>query len=329
MRSRRAYLDIVYEGVNISKEIAEDLMTFSHNDNAHGTADDIAITLKDREEKWINAWFPEKGDKIKVILNLENWDGDNQKESLDLGVFVVDEPSYSISPSQLSLNAISTPSNGNFTDSPVNKGWNKITLKSLFEQIASKNNLTLLFDAQSGITIDRIDQNELSDMNFISDVCGKYGLNYKVSDTKIIIYDEKTYEKKPPILTISKHNVISGQLNCKPTFTGVKVTYSDPASGQNISYTFGKTDKLFSLNQSVKSQSEAEQVAKAKLRELNREGFTAQITVVGTLKIMAATVIQLKDFGRFDGNYFVDKVSQTLPNFTLSIETHKVLEGDY
>jgi len=331
MKTRRAYLDITYQGVSITTDIADDLLSFIHNDNASQTADDITITLKDNRGKWIRDWFPEKGHKLKAVLVLENWNSEGTKEELPLGTFIIDAPEYQLSPSQLDLKGVSIPNSNNFTDDPVSKGWNKIKLKEMISQIAAKHGLTLLYDSQVNPQIERIDQNELSDMNFIADLAKKYGLAYKVSDEQIIIYSQAEYEQKPPVVTVKRTGgvVISGSLRTAPTYTGVKVNFTPPKTGKQVSATFGTTEKLFEVNQSAQNQAEAEQMAKAKLRELNKESMTAELTLVGMLQIVAGVVIKLEDFGKFDGNYFVDKVTQTLPNFSINVSAHKALEGGY
>ena len=331
MITRRAKLIITYEGTDITADIADDLLSFTHNDNASQTADDISITLKDETGKWISDWFPGKGDKIKAAIVTQNWGSDGESKQLDLGTFIVDEPTYSLSPSQLSINATSIPSNANFTDSPVSKAWNKITLQNLTGQIAKKHGLTLMFDSSMDPKIERVDQNEQSDMTFLSEQIKKYGLAYKISSETIIIYSPAEYEQKSPIMTIKRDSgvVISGSLKAEPVYTGVKVVYTPPKTGKKISVTLGTEEKLYTLNKSAASQAEAELMAKGQLRELNQRGYTADLVTVGTTDIVAGVVIALEGFGKFDGKYFVDKVSQSLPNFTVSISAHKVLEGGY
>jgi phage protein D len=68
MDTRRAYVEIIYEGKNITDNIAPDLKNFSYNDNASGTADDITIELKDNLGKWIEGWAPTKGDIINATI---------------------------------------------------------------------------------------------------------------------------------------------------------------------------------------------------------------------------------------------------------------------
>lgn len=331
MKTRRAYLDVTYQGVNITADIANDILSFSHNDNASQSADDITITLKDNTGKWINDWFPQKGDKLTAVLVIQNWNSEGTKEQLPLGTFIIDTPEYQLSPPQLNLKGISIPNNNNFTDTPVSKGWNKASLKGIIEQIAAKYGLRVLYDTAINPQIERIDQNEISDMNFIAEIVQKYGLAYKVSEEQIIIYSQEEYEQKAPVATIKRTGgaVISGSLKTAPTYTGVKVNFTPPKTGKQVSYTFGSEGKIFALNQSATSQAEAEQLAKAKLRELNQEGMTVDLTLIGTLQIVAGVIIALEDFGQFDGRYFVDKVNQSLPNFTINLTAHKVLEGGY
>lgn len=331
MMTRRARLTVEYAGANITQNVEADLTSFTHNDNANGTADDISLTLKDNEGKWIGDWFSEKGDKVKITLIAEHWGGEGDTQTLALGTFIVDEPEYSLAPRQLTIKGVSIPNNTAFTDSPTSKGWNKVTLSGMIGEIAGKHGLALLYDAGLDPQIERVDQNEMSDMAFIAEQAAKYGLAYKISDEQIIIYSMMEYEQKPPVMTIDREGgaVLGGMLKEKPAYSGVKVVYTPPKTGKQVSHIFGSEDKLFTLNQSAANEAEAEQMAKGKLRELNQDAATASLSLLGSTKLVAGVVVALTGFGRFDGNYFVDKVTQRLPNFTLEIAAHKVLEGGY
>ena len=52
--ARKAEVVIFYEGVNISKDIAPFLISFSYTDNASDKADEICISLEDRRRLWLS-----------------------------------------------------------------------------------------------------------------------------------------------------------------------------------------------------------------------------------------------------------------------------------
>ena len=65
--SRRVELKVNYQGIDISRDIAKHLVSFSYTDNATNEADDLEITLEDSEGLWHGDWLPEKGDLIHAV----------------------------------------------------------------------------------------------------------------------------------------------------------------------------------------------------------------------------------------------------------------------
>ena len=88
--ARHAQVSLIYEGVNISRDIAPFLISFTYTDNAKDKADDISLTLEDRGRLWCADWFPTKGDKIRASIVVHNWEAESRTESLPCGTFEVD-----------------------------------------------------------------------------------------------------------------------------------------------------------------------------------------------------------------------------------------------
>lgn len=329
--ARRTRIEIIYQGVDITEDVSKRLIGFTANDNAAYTADDVSITLEDRELIWLKSWWPERGDNLQIKLKTENWMKDGIKV-LDLGSFLLDAPSYSGPPHQITLSAISTPNDSNFSDTAREKAWEKSNLKAIAQEIAEKYNLTLLFDSKINPIIDRLDQNKTSDMNFLNELCKKYGLAFKVTDSSIVIFDFSSYENKKITEEINRTSgkVKKFSIQTAVGYTACKVESSD-SNHKKVSFTFhdpskvGEKEKLLEVSESVKSQTEAELIAKAKLRQANKEETKISLVIVGTLKIVAGMTIALTDFGKFDGKYFVDKVCYNLPPFTMTLELYKTM----
>jgi len=64
---RISYVTLEYDGRPITKEISSTLLNITWTDRATGEADDLDITLTDREQRWITDWYPKllkKGDGV-------------------------------------------------------------------------------------------------------------------------------------------------------------------------------------------------------------------------------------------------------------------------
>ncbi|KZL88719.1 phage late control D family protein [Clostridium magnum] len=337
MQARRANISINYMGVDITKDIQPDLLNFKYTDNASDNADDIEIELKDEQVKWLNDWFPQKGDNIKASIDTVNWNKDGDTGSLYCGSFIVDEPEYSGRPRKLTIKAISMPSNTNFTSTKKSRAWENIKLSAIAKNIADSAGLELFFDAPSDPSYSRKDQSETSDMSFLSEVCKKEGFGFKVTDSKIVIYDEAKYEQQPSIMKLSESSTLVNSYGFKTTLTnsdyaGCRVKYRNAKKGTIIEYLYSikdleDSDKIYEVNKVVGSLEEAMRLAQKKLREVNKKGCIANLNVVGNLKLVGAICVDLVDFGAFSGKYFIDKAIHNIPKYTVDLEMHKVLEG--
>lgn len=333
MLARRASIELFYNGKNLTADISKYLESFSYTDNSSGVADDIAITLNDKNSEWINSWSPELGDKMQAKIIAENWYAEGDKHVLDCGAYVVDEPEYSGRPKTLTLKGISIPSNTNFKDVPKSRIWKKASIKKIAQTIADNNGIPLYFDTSFNPVITTIEQSEQSDMDFIQDLCKKNGLVLKVYNNKLVIFSEQEYEAKSAELTITEKMVKSW--NFKKTlsdsgYDGCKLKYSK-AKGQTISYEFyppgSKKQKIYEMNESVDNHSEAEILVKSKLRELNKNQYTGSVDLLGDTKLLSGICVNIQGFGKFDGKYFVDKATHSLKGYNVSLELHKCLVG--
>jgi len=334
---RQSSIELIYHGVNITDNIKNDLKSISYTDNASGAADDISIELKDDIGKWINYWNPKKGDIINPFIKTKNWRSEGDAQLFDCGIFLVDEVSYSGRPRTLSIGAVSTPKNNDFTNTPKSKTWDNASVKKIAQSIAYNAGLALYFDSSINPIIKFIEQSEESDIEFINKICKNNGLAIKVYSNKMIIFNEYEYEQKKEVATIKESDMLSWQAKTTYTDTGYdacKVEYTDPTSGQELVYMYTIPNrvpiKVYKVNENVSSISEAKILAKATLREKNKNETTLSISLMGNLNLVATQTIIISDLGVFNGKYYIDKISHTLGSgFTTDLDMHKVLEGGY
>lgn len=336
MGSRRVSIELIYQGKNITEDIAPDLLRFAYSDNATGMADDVTIELKDNNRKWISSWAPNKGDIIKPSIITTDWryGGDNCR--LFCGTFLVDVPSYSGPPRIMALGGIAVPVNTGFMTTQKSRTWESASIKKIAQTIANNAELKLHFDSKLNPVIQFIEQSEEADVSFLLNVCKSAGLAMKLYNQKIVIYNEVEYEAKAPVATLIESDMENWSANTSWTDTGYdgcKVEYTDPDSGATLSYTFwapGRKNgkKVFKENCEAKSHADAQRLAKAKLRELNKKEYSFSCTLPIRLDLCAGQAVNLESFGRFDGKYFIDKIGYTVGGgSTISLDLHRCLEG--
>lgn len=56
-KGRRAYVQVEYDGKNITKELSKGLLSLTYTDNTD-QADDVQMTVEDRKGNWRGPWYP-------------------------------------------------------------------------------------------------------------------------------------------------------------------------------------------------------------------------------------------------------------------------------
>lgn len=338
MKARSSTVKVYYQGVDITDYITKDLLSFEYVDNASGESDSVSLSLKDEKHTWLKDWFPAKGDKIFPTIITKNWNGPGDTNVLPCGSFIIDEPEYSGRPSTFTLNGISSPINKDFKDTPKSKTWRNINLKAMAGDIAGRAGLKLQFLSSNNSLYKAKEQSETTDSSFISSLCEDEGLSMKITDEKLIIFDEEEFEKKNSIKTYKEKNgnVLSYNFKTQLSdtgYTGIKVKYYDNKKEKLIEY-IHKTnventeEKLYTVNKRVENKAQAIRVAEKTARKLNKKETIATLTVAGNLELLGGVNIELEEFGAFSGKYSIKKATHNIgEGYTTSLELLKVLGG--
>ena len=321
-QARSTEVAIIYEGKNISKDIAPYLLNFTYTDNSSEKADDISFSLEDREGLWINDWFPAKGDKITASIVVHEWEAPDKTESLPCGTFEVDEISYSAPPCVITIKAVSTLISKPMRQEKHTKAWENVKLSTIAADIANKNGLKLFADCSEDPYFERKDQVEMSDLEFLTSLAKDYGINTKVTDTQLVLYTVEDYEEKESVSEFSfgDTKLISWNFSTKSagTYKAARVQYHDPVKDTNIDITEESEDetegtgRTLEINQKVDSIADAKKIAQEKLKSANKREITGNINLMGDLRFVGGVNVKISGFGMFDGNYAVDKAVHTV-----------------
>lgn len=321
--SRKAEISVKYEGKNITQQIKKYIKSLTYTDIASGSSDTLALELIDRDKKWMGAWHPSTGDTIEAVIYLHNWDKPASKKTFRCGTFTVDELSYSGRPLMCKLGAAASPQSQNFNATKRTKTWEKVTLKEIARTIASRSGLALYYDAEN-ISIAKIEQSKEEDCKFLYGICEDYGLAMKVYNGKLIIFDEETYEKKAPVATIKETDdcVISWDYSATMTgtYTGARVSYTDPDSDETEIVKIGSGNRILDINITAFSRADAEKKGKAKLKAENKKATTMSLSLMGKFNITASCCVKLEEFRHLNGKYYVEQVKHKLDSSRTTTE---------
>ena len=224
--ARNIRVIVIFNKVDISDEIAHSISSLNYTDNSKNAIDDLEIELENLDYRWLKEWYPDENAQLLVGIHEEL---ENETNFLDLGTFYVDEPTFE--DQKLTLKCLALPLDQNIRDQKNSVAWERVTLKELVMQIANKHEMNAELYAEN-VFFERLDQNKETDLVFINRVVKEIGLNMKVSDDKIIIFDDEEMEKNDTIevFNIKDYRIRSFSLKKKnkEIYDKVEVSYYDP-----------------------------------------------------------------------------------------------------
>lgn len=331
--SRRANVEINYQGIDISQDLAPFLNSFTYSDN-EGCADDIQITLQDRDKKWQGPWLPGKGDIITAQIVTQHWRNENKIEKLNCGKFYVDDVDFKGPPDVITIKAMSIPFKNGGKGAKHTRSWENVGLATIASDIATSAGLELLYDAPNFI-YDRVDQVKQTDLAFIKERAKKEGISTKVSNEKLVLYLESKYENQNTIITLKRgtSDVLSYSFKdtaAEEQYREVELTYFDDSKKKTLKYVYtvpgideGPTLKI---NKRAKNLDEAMRWAKAEARQKNKGAKTGKLTIKGAINCVQGVTVNILNFGRFDGKYFIESSSHKIGSgYTTDISIREVL----
>ncbi len=328
--ARRAEVEITYEGKNITTPVDQYLESFTYTDIASGESDRIQMDLHDIRKEWMDAWMPSKGDRISGAVVLHNWMADGETQRIYCGEFELDEMSFSGRPLKCGFGAVSIPRNEPFNVQKRAKTWEGITIRQIAEEIAGRAGISLYYEADD-IGIEIIEQNEETDCKFLYSVCADYGLAMKVYASRIIIFDEETYEGRKSVRNVDETDMEGWdyQSTMAGTYTGAAVRFSDPNNEEEYEVIIGGGSRILEINENADSIEDAERKGIAKLNNENKKAVTMKITMMADPVLAASSCIDIMGMGeKINGKYYIDKVTTKKSGSgecKMNLELHRVV----
>lgn len=366
MKARRTLLKLYFKGVNITADLERYLQSMTYTDNEGDEADDISITIDDREGMWINHWLNTKnedqekkafkGTEIHPLIVQKNPFGTGKDKVHDCGVFEIDSVDYSGPPAKVTLKATSIPYTSTLRQTKKSKVWENTYLKIVGNQIAQENGMELMYISQADPPYIRIQQTEESDIEFLQRLTQAAGISLKITSRMIVMFDKEDFEAQEPVKQIKagRGNLISYKFSTKTQDTDYDkctVTYTTPdgvtitgtyearntkgmakrkkAQKENTAVQQKETVQELKITRKVGSVQEAQELARKEWAAKRRGETSAEITLVGDVDYCAGITVMLYGFGEFSGKYIVEKATHTLTGgYKVALKLRSCLE-DY
>lgn len=342
--ARKIKLEVFYEGKDISDYIHKDLINFSQSDSLN-EFDTIELSLENRDRLWMNGWKPLKGEKIEAKAYLYNWENEGII-SIKIGTFYIDNISYSGPPDIVNIKAISVDITKDIMDSKKNRVWERVTIKRIAQDIAKACNLELIFESDFNRVYTRLEMKMESYFNFLKRITKEAGINVKLYNDRLILFEEEMYEKKKPVMTLSREDLksYSFEEDDTDTYAGCKISFWDPYLEKKIEMAFMTkkrsgykrgTQRILFINEEkcppgeTDSQKRAylSKIAAKALKEKNKNSIKGNISMIGKEKLLSVgDTLNINEFGQFNGKYIISEIATDFLSYDLSIQIRKVLE---
>lgn len=312
MRTRKAEVEITYNGAAVTTKLAKYETEVTYTDPASGEADTLDITMHDRDRQWTTAWVPLMGDTMTATIKAKDWSRESDTKILPCGFFILDNYEYSGWPLAANISAVSVPAEGSFRATERTKTWEDVTIQEIGKEIAKRAGISLAWDVEGEpFTIKSVEQSAQTDCEFYMDLCDTYGLAMKVYSQKIVVYDREAYKKKDPVAKITEEEITSWSWskNLTGTYTGGEYTYTDPNTEEEIKVTVGTGTRILKQSGKADSQADAERKINAAVAKGNHGATKLSLTVMGRPDLVASQCVTVVGLGKLSGKYYIDRAT--------------------
>ncbi len=303
---------IVADGRDITMLINDRLILLRTTDKPGMESDEFELRIDDRDAA---VALPARGARIEVHLGYVG-----QPLAL-LGRYTVDEIEVSAPPRTMVIRGKASDMRG--TGKTTRSGsWEGVPLSQIVRDIAARNGWTPVCPVQT--KVDRVDQRNESDFNFITRLAKQYDCTAKVADGKLLVMPREASlsasGKAFGTVTITPADLSRWQfrLGDRNAQAAVKTTHQDKKTGELAVIELSNDDAPSGLpgvhtdRHIYPNKSAAQQAAKAKLAAFNRSTAGVRLQMAGRTDLFAERVINAKGFkDGLDGQYLVDSVEQT------------------
>lgn len=348
--ARRTKAEVAFDGVDITASIRPYLLSISYTDNEEDETDNLTIKIQDRDDVWIQDWLEAvilaaSAEKLAmdVVFIRENWNSDGSDAVLPCGVFELDSVSCDGPPNTISIKGSSIPFSSQVRQTLKSKAWESYTLSGIAQEIAGSGGMTCMYESDSDPYYERVEQIDMSDIEFLSQLCHDAGISLKATNKILVLFDQRKYEALPEVRTIRRYDgsYITYRLgtgSADTQYASCRVSYVDPDTGQCIEGIAKIEDyndedsnnQQLEVTAKVATADEAKELAEKNLRLHNKYCRQASFTLPGDTTLVAGVNVKLEKWGGWDGKYIIKQAVHKLDGrggYTTQISLRKVLEG--
>jgi phage protein D len=301
---------LVYSKKDISADIAPYVLSVSWTDHLEGESDEIEIELEDRDGLWMDAWYPGKGDTLKLAIGYKG------QSLTPCGSFEIDEIELEQPPSTVRIKALSTGvsvpvrTRGGYT-------YENTTLAAIVAQVAKRNQLTVVGEIDA-LALDHVSQWQDTDLAFLRRLAREYGYAFKLVGTQLVFTRLAALRSASVVATLTPQDLMAWRITDKirDVYQDAEVSYHDPKSKKLIVATASNQDTARvglatsadkrRIHRRATSTAQAKVMVQAELDRHNLARTIGSLKLTGNPVLVAGLTIQLNGFGQVSGTYLIE-----------------------
>jgi phage protein D len=239
-----------YNGTDITATIMASLNSLKYTDTIDSKSDSVEINLEDPDGRFRKVQVFQGGNPI--TLSIKATIG-GQTLTGNYGSFEIDRIKVKRdvkAGARVSIKANSCPVSKSARLAGKSQGYSATTLSQLTSQIAARNGMTPKYTA-TDFPITRSDQVNESDFVLLKRNCDANGLDYKVQNGQIYVFDRIALEAAPVVATITEPGGLNGvgglldwdyDYNLEDVYAASQISAMNAATGRNHVGTFQDPD---------------------------------------------------------------------------------------
>ena len=298
-------------GGDITRLIADRLLSMRLNEQAEQQSDSLEITLDDRDKR---IPVPSNGTWLRVWLGYSS----GGRKPVYMGAFAVDEVELSMGPRSMVIKATASNTAPTLQKEQRTKSWHNTTLGAVVQEIAARHNVVPVIKGNlASQQIAHEDQTNESDQAFLTRLAEKFKATIKPADGKLVVVPRGATDNAGSV-TIRQEEVTNWRATLKNrgAYGGVKAKWLDRSVNKEKVVTAGESGgalPVFEEKQLYKTQAEAQKAAESRLQSLRAGEVRVNITLPGRPDVNAEGMVTLAGFrGEVDGTWNVKNVTHDL-----------------
>lgn len=318
----RPTFKITANGNDITSDVSARLVDLTYEDTTDESSDSLQIKLEDTTNTLA---APKQGAILELSLG---YAGDMQR----IGAFVVDDVEIDGPPNVVSIQASATPFLSSGQSSPMqgrkSRSFDGKTLGEIIQTVAGDSGLSATVDSTlANIAIPHVDQLNESDLNLLLRLARRYGAILKPADGRVVVAKEQggtTVSGQSVSVTFTAemlsawkvrrggkakaYSKVRAEVHDFETGETTDVEIETPTGGNSSS-----DDAYFNEVYQYATQADAQAAVSSKAQRIARSEATLDVTMPGTLSVIAGAKVTLSGVhATADGAYVAKVVRHTL-----------------